>query len=52
MASDDAPDFIRNDETLQKRFPPRLLEWLNDAMVWDPPRAWKRNWRKKARAAS
>jgi hypothetical protein len=50
MAS--APGFICNDERLRKRFPPRPLEWLNNAMVWEPPRAWKRNWRKKTRAAA
>ena len=37
MASDDAPDFIKKDEELQKRFPPQPLQWLNNAMVWEPP---------------
>jgi len=52
MASDDAPGFIKKDEELQKRFPPQPLQWLNNAMVWEPPRPRKRNWRKKARTAS
>ena len=52
MASDHAPGFIKKDEELQKRFPPRPLACLNNAMVWDPPRTRKRCRRKKARATS
>ena len=53
MASEFCPYFIKDDETLQKRFPPRPLEWLNNAMVWEPPaRARKSCRRSRARAAS
>ncbi len=52
MASEYAPDFIKNDESLKKRIRPHQLAWLNNALVWDPPDAWKRKWRKEARAAS
>ena len=34
MASKFCPYFIKEDEELQKRFPPRPLEGLNNAMVW------------------
>jgi hypothetical protein len=37
MASDYAPDFIKNDEELRKRFPPRALNGLGPALVWEPP---------------
>ena len=37
MASEFAPNSIKNDETLRKRFPPRPLEWLNNGMDWEPP---------------
>ena len=52
MASEFCPYFIKQDEELQKRFPPRPLAYLNNAMVWEPPRTRKRNRRKKARATS
>ena len=52
MASEFAPHFIKNNETLQKRFPARPLEWLNNAMVWEPPaHIRKRCGRRMARAA-
>jgi len=37
MASAHTPDFIRNDEELRRRFPPRPLAWLNNGLVWEPP---------------
>ena len=37
MASDHAPDFIKEDEELQRRFPPRTLTGLGPALVWEPP---------------
>ncbi len=52
MASEHCPYFIKQDEALQRRFPPRRLEWLNNAMVWEPPaHIRKRRGRKMARAA-
>ena len=52
MASEFVPDFIKNDETLQS-FPPRPLEWLNNAMVWEPPARTRKSCRRsRARAAS
>jgi hypothetical protein len=50
MASDHAPDFIKKDEELQKRFPPRPLQWLNNALVWERPARTRKVL--KARAAS
>ena len=42
MASEFCPDSIKNNETLQRRFPPRPLEGLNNGMVWEEsPRARK-----------
>ncbi len=38
MASDYAPDVIKTDEELRRRFPPRPLAWLNNALVWEPPK--------------
>jgi hypothetical protein len=38
MASDFAHDFIRNDEAMQKRFPPRTLPYLASGALWQPPR--------------
>ena len=50
MASKDCPYFVKDDEELQKRFPPRPLAYLNNAMVWEPPaRTRKRCGRDKAR---
>ena len=37
MASEYAPDFIKKDEELQRRFPPRPLAGLGPALVWEPP---------------
>ena len=37
MASEYAPDFIKKDEELQRRFPPRTLTGLGPALVWEPP---------------
>ncbi len=52
MASEYCPYFIKQDEELQRRFPPRRLEWLNNAMVWEPPaHIRKRCGRGMARAA-
>jgi hypothetical protein len=39
MASEYAPDFIKKDEELQRRFPPRPLAGLGPALVWEPPAA-------------
>jgi hypothetical protein len=36
MASPLAPDFIRNDPQLQKRFPPRPLPVIGPGLVWSP----------------
>jgi hypothetical protein len=36
MASPLAPDFIRNDPQLQKRFPPRPLPGIGPGLVWSP----------------
>ena len=38
MASEYAPDFIRNDEELLRRFPPRPLDGLGAGLCWVPPR--------------
>ena len=37
MASDHAPDFIKKDEELQRRFPPRRLMGLGPGLCWEPP---------------
>ena len=37
MASEHAPDFIKNDTALQKRFPPRPLHGLISGLYWLPP---------------
>jgi hypothetical protein len=37
MASEYAPHFIKKDEELQRRFPPRPLTGLGPALVWEPP---------------
>lgn len=38
MASEFAPDFIKNDEQLKKRFPPRELVGMGPALCWLPPK--------------
>jgi hypothetical protein len=38
MASDFAPDFIKNDEELRRRFPPRSLPGLGPGLYWQPPK--------------
>ena len=48
MASEEhAPDFIRNNEEMRRRFPPRPLSWLGSGLYWCPPRPE----RKKSRRA-
>ena len=37
MASDHAPDFIKKDKELQRRFPPRPLSGLGSGLYWEPP---------------
>jgi hypothetical protein len=37
MASDFTPYFIKEDEELRKRFPPRPLNGLGPALDWEPP---------------
>jgi hypothetical protein len=38
MASEEhAPDFIRNNEEMRRRFPPRPLAWLRSGLYWCPP---------------
>jgi hypothetical protein len=52
MASEFCPSFIKTeDETgeLRRRFPPRPLEWLNNAMVWDAPKQKRRRLRSTCR---
>jgi hypothetical protein len=39
MASEFAPEAIKNDETLKKRFPPRDLAGLGPGLQWEPPKA-------------
>jgi hypothetical protein len=40
MASEEhAPDFIRNNEEMRRRFPPRSLKWLEPGLYWQPPSA-------------
>jgi hypothetical protein len=55
MASEHAPDFIRK-EHLLKRFPPRPLDGLGPALVWEPPEehartmeSWRRSLEREAR---
>jgi hypothetical protein len=38
MASEFAPAFIKEDEELKKRFPPRHLDGLGPGLVWLPPK--------------
>ena len=49
MGSEFVPDFIKNNETLQKRFPARPLEWLNNAMIWEAPKPKRRGSRSTCR---
>jgi hypothetical protein len=37
MASEHAPDFVKKDELLRKRYPPRHLPGLNAGHCWEPP---------------
>ena len=56
MASEYAPDFIKKDEELQRRFPPRPLTGLGPALIWESPAIHAKtiaSWRRSmARAAS
>src|SRR5262249_17191634 len=39
LASEEhAPDFIRTDEEMRRRFPPRPLTWLGSDLCWCPPK--------------
>jgi hypothetical protein len=38
MASEFAPNFIKNDEKLKKRFPPRELARMGSGLCWEPPK--------------
>jgi hypothetical protein len=38
MASEFAPNFIKNDEKLKKRFPPRELAGMGSGLCWEPPK--------------
>jgi hypothetical protein len=50
MASEKhAPDFIRNNEEMRRRFPPRPLNWLGSGLYWQPPGAQPK--RRKSRQA-
>ena len=56
MASEHAPDFVKNDEALRKQYPPWPLAGLGPALVWEPPAlhaetmaSWRRS---QARAAA
>ena len=37
MASEHAPNRLRNDEELRRRFPPRTLSGLGSGLYWEPP---------------
>ena len=37
MASEHAPDFIKNDEQLRRRYPPKKLIGLGPGLVWELP---------------
>src|SRR5215217_3636744 len=37
MTSEYAPDFIKNDNALLRRFPPQKLSGLGPGLCWDPP---------------
>jgi hypothetical protein len=38
LAHPDAPDFLKNDEELCKRYPPRALCTLGPGLCWEPPK--------------
>ncbi len=38
MAWEHTPDFIKNDEALRRRFPPRSLPGLGPGLYWQPPK--------------
>jgi hypothetical protein len=40
MVSEFAPGFIKNDEELKKRFPPRKLDGLGPGLQWEPPKGY------------
>src|SRR5207244_1486647 len=42
LASESSPDFVREDEALRKRYPPRRLRDLNAGNCWEPPELPKR----------
>jgi hypothetical protein len=37
MASEYAPDFVKEDEALRKQYPPCPLPGLGPALIWEPP---------------
>jgi hypothetical protein len=37
MASEHAPDIVKNDEALRKEYPPFPLAGLGPALIWEPP---------------
>jgi hypothetical protein len=49
LASDYAPDFLRNDEELCKRYPPRNLCTIGPGLCWEPPEVNENNRRIIAR---
>jgi hypothetical protein len=52
-ASEHAPDHVKKDEELRKRYPPRPLLGLNAGNCWEPPKHDKPGYRRtRARAAS
>ena len=38
MASAYAPDFVKKDEEMQRRYPPCPLKWLEGGLYWRPPK--------------
>ena len=44
MASDHAPDFIKKDEELRRRFPPQKLKGLGPGLIWEPPALHAERW--------
>jgi hypothetical protein len=38
MDSRFAPDFIKEDDQLFRRYPPRALRGLGAGLYWDPPK--------------
>jgi hypothetical protein len=45
MASEYAPDLIKKDEELQRRFPPCQLTGLGPGLCWEPPKLHAQRWR-------